>query len=152
MTGSEHLMSTYAPMPVCFERGEGAILHDDQGKQYLDALAGIAVCGLGHAHPAVTEAINNQAARLLHTSNLYCIKRQQELADRLAASVKATVVAGSTLDENNLASNSVIVLGGLGVNTVHSYLQTPDGVLVESDRFTINNVEYADSGHAAFAV
>jgi acetylornithine aminotransferase len=83
MTGSEHLMTTYAPMQVCFEQGEGAVLRDDQGNEYLDALAGIAVCGLGHAHPAVTEAINRQAARLLHTSNLYCIKRQQELADRL---------------------------------------------------------------------
>jgi acetylornithine aminotransferase len=70
-------------MPVCFEHGEGAVLHDDQGNLYLDALAGIAVCGLGHAHPAVSEAIKTQADRLLHTSNLYCIKRQQELADRL---------------------------------------------------------------------
>ena len=76
-------MTTYAPMHVCFEQGEGAVLRDDQGSEYLDALAGIAVCGLGHAHPAVTEAISQQAARLLHTSNLYCIKRQQELADRL---------------------------------------------------------------------
>ena len=76
-------MTTYSPMPVCFEQGEGAILRDDQGNEYLDALCGIAVCGLGHAHPAVTRAISHQAGQLLHTSNLYCIKRQQELADRL---------------------------------------------------------------------
>ncbi len=85
MTGSEHLMTTYAPFDVCFEQGEGALLRDTQGNEYLDALAGIAVCGLGHAHPAVTQAIRDQAGKLLHTSNLYCIKRQQELADKLAA-------------------------------------------------------------------
>ena len=83
MAENEHLMTTYAPMHVCFEQGEGAILRDDKGNEYLDALSGIAVCGLGHAHPAVTQAISNQAAKLLHTSNLYCIKRQQELADKL---------------------------------------------------------------------
>ena len=76
-------MTTYAPMQVCFEQGEGAVLRDDQGREYLDALSGIAVCGLGHAHPAVTEAISRQAGQLLHTSNLYCIRRQQKLADRL---------------------------------------------------------------------
>ncbi len=85
MTGSEHLMTTYAPFDICFEQGEGALLRDTQGNEYLDALAGIAVCGLGHAHPAVTQAIRDQAGKLLHTSNLYCIKRQQELADKLAA-------------------------------------------------------------------
>ena len=77
-------MTTYAPMQVCFDQGEGAVLRDDQGNEYLDALSGIAVCGLGHAHPAVTAAITEQASRLLHTSNLYCIKRQQELADKLS--------------------------------------------------------------------
>ena len=81
---TEHLMTTYSPLAVCFTHGEGAILYDDQGKSYLDALSGIAVCGLGHAHPAVTRAITEQAGKLIHTSNLYCIKRQQELADKLA--------------------------------------------------------------------
>ncbi|MDH5484414.1 MAG: acetylornithine transaminase [Gammaproteobacteria bacterium] len=76
-------MTTYAPLPVCFEKGEGALLYDDKGKSYLDALSGIAVCGLGHAHPQVTEAISEQAGKLIHTSNLYCIHRQQELADKL---------------------------------------------------------------------
>ncbi|MEN8801060.1 MAG: aminotransferase class III-fold pyridoxal phosphate-dependent enzyme, partial [Thiogranum sp.] len=64
-----HLMNTYKPLPVSFERGEGAYLFDGDGNRYLDALCGIAVCGLGHAHPAVSEAICNQARRLLHTSN-----------------------------------------------------------------------------------
>jgi len=83
MSGTEHLMKTYNSMPVCFARGEGARLFDEQGKEYLDALSGIAVCGLGHAHPAVTAAIQDQASQLLHTSNLYCISRQRELADNI---------------------------------------------------------------------
>ena len=78
-------MTTYAPLDVCFEQGEGSVLRDIDGNEYLDALAGIAVCGLGHAHPAVTQTINEQAAKLLHTSNLYCIQRQQQLADKLCA-------------------------------------------------------------------
>ena len=85
MPGSEHLMTTYAPLDVCFEQGEGSVLRDSNGNEYLDALAGIAVCGLGHAHPAVTQAINEQAGKLLHTSNLYCIQRQQQLADKLCS-------------------------------------------------------------------
>ena len=76
-------MTTYAPLPVCFDHGEGAVLSDSNGKIYLDALSGIAVCGLGHAHPAVSKAISEQASRLLHTSNLYCIQNQQTLADKL---------------------------------------------------------------------
>jgi len=85
MPESEHLMTTYAPLDVCFEQGEGAVLRDSKGNEYLDALAGIAVCGLGHAHPAVTAAICEQAGKLLHTSNLYSIQRQQQLADKLCA-------------------------------------------------------------------
>ena len=77
---AEHLMNTYKPLPVSFEHGEGAYLFDKDGNRYLDALCGIAVCGLGHAHPAVSEAICNQARRLLHTSNLYQIDLQEELA------------------------------------------------------------------------
>jgi len=81
---TSHVMPTYARLPVSFERGEGAWLWDSQGKPYLDALSGIAVCGLGHAHPAVTAAIVAQAGRLLHTSNLYRIGNQEALADALA--------------------------------------------------------------------
>jgi acetylornithine/N-succinyldiaminopimelate aminotransferase len=80
---AEHLMNTYKPLPVTFEHGEGAYLFDGAGNRYLDALCGIAVCGLGHAHPAVSEAICSQARRLLHTSNLYHIELQQKLADAL---------------------------------------------------------------------
>lgn len=76
-------MNTYAPMSVTFSHGEGITLWDTEGNQYLDALAGIAVCGLGHAHPAVTQAITDQASKLLHTSNYYMIENQQKLADKL---------------------------------------------------------------------
>jgi acetylornithine/N-succinyldiaminopimelate aminotransferase len=83
MTTNEHIMGTYASMPVTFSYGKGATLVDTEGKEYLDALTGIAVCGLGHAHPAVTQAICEQAGKLLHTSNLYQIENQQKLADKL---------------------------------------------------------------------
>ncbi len=76
-------MKTYNPLPVSFTHGEGAYLFDSTGERYLDALSGIAVCGLGHAHPAVSEAICTQAQRLLHTSNLYRIGLQEELANEL---------------------------------------------------------------------
>ena len=68
-TMTTSIMPTYARLPVSFSRGEGVWLLDEQGERYLDALSGIAVCGLGHAHPAVTKAIAEQAGRLVHTSN-----------------------------------------------------------------------------------
>ncbi|KVW95657.1 acetylornithine transaminase [Thiobacillus denitrificans] len=80
-----HLMNTYARQPVAFVRGEGAYLWDEAGKRYLDAVAGVAVNGLGHAHPKLVKAIADQAATLIHSSNLYRVPRQEELADRLCA-------------------------------------------------------------------
>jgi acetylornithine/N-succinyldiaminopimelate aminotransferase len=80
---TEALMSTYTRLPVTFDRGEGPWLWDTTGKKYLDALSGVAVCGLGHAHPAVAEALCKQARRLVHTSNIYGIANQQALAERL---------------------------------------------------------------------
>lgn len=82
---SEHLMKTYAPLPVTFSHGEGIWIWDDKGNKYLDALCGIAVTGLGHAHPVVSAAICEQANRLLHTSNLFEIGLQKQLADKLTA-------------------------------------------------------------------
>jgi len=84
-TQNNTIMNTYARLPVTFSHGEGAWLWDEDGNKYLDALSGIAVCGLGHAHPAVTAAISEQASKLVHTSNLYGIAVQQQLADKLAA-------------------------------------------------------------------
>ncbi|MCK9984468.1 MAG: acetylornithine/N-succinyldiaminopimelate aminotransferase [Azoarcus sp.] len=80
-----HLMNTYARLPVAFTHGEGVWLFDETGKRYLDALSGIAVSTLGHNHPRLVRAISEQAASVLHTSNLYRIPRQEELADRIAA-------------------------------------------------------------------
>ncbi len=80
---SDNLMKNYAPLDVGFHRGEGPWLIDEQGERYLDAVSGIAVCSLGHAHPAVTEALCEQAGMLIHTSNLYRIPHQQSLGKRL---------------------------------------------------------------------
>ncbi|MBS0358834.1 MAG: aspartate aminotransferase family protein [Proteobacteria bacterium] len=80
------LISAYSPLPVSFERGEGIWLWDGKNKEpYLDALTGIAVCGLGHAHPEITKAICDQASKLIHTSNVYQIELQTELAAKLTA-------------------------------------------------------------------
>ncbi len=82
---SPALMSNYGRLDVTFTHGSGVRLYDDAGREYLDALCGIAVCGLGHAHPDVARALAEQAARLVHTSNLYRIERQERLAEKLAA-------------------------------------------------------------------
>ena len=80
---SQHLMNTYARQPISFVKGEGAWLFDAEGNRYLDALAGVAVNGLGHAHPKLVKAISEQAAKLIHVSNIYNINEQGRLADKL---------------------------------------------------------------------
>lgn len=82
-TGQKYLMNTYIRMPLTLLRGEGARVWDDEGKEYLDFISGLAVNALGHAHPRVTEAVNRQAQELIHCSNLYWIKEQVELAQIL---------------------------------------------------------------------
>lgn len=77
------LINTYARLPVEFIRGKGVWLYDTENQAWLDGLSGIAVCGLGHSHPAITKAIQEQAEKLIHTSNLYHITTQKQLADRL---------------------------------------------------------------------
>jgi acetylornithine aminotransferase len=79
------LVTSYNPLPITFTHGEGVWLYDEQGKAYLDGLSGIGVCGLGHAHPDVTKTIQQQAAKLLHTSNAFQIKEQELLAKKLTA-------------------------------------------------------------------
>jgi acetylornithine/N-succinyldiaminopimelate aminotransferase len=98
-------MSSYQQLPVAFEQGEGVWLTDQNGQQYLDALSGIAVCGLGHAHPDVTHAIADQAGKLLHTSNLYNIPLQEELAARLTslAGMEKVFFANSGAEANEAA-------------------------------------------------
>jgi acetylornithine/N-succinyldiaminopimelate aminotransferase len=80
---TNYQMPVFAPLPVAFTHGEGAWLTDTQGRKYLDALSGVAVCGLGHAHPEIAKAICDQAGKLLHTSNWYEIPLQAELAEKL---------------------------------------------------------------------
>ncbi len=82
MSGS--LMATYNRLPVSFNKGEGCWLWDTNNERYLDALSGISVCNLGHAHPTVAKAIADQAAQLMHTSNLYGIPLQESLGEKLA--------------------------------------------------------------------
>jgi predicted acetylornithine/succinylornithine family transaminase len=82
-----YLMNTYARQPVAFVRGEGTMLYDAEGEQYLDFLAGISVCNTGHCHPRVVEAIKEQAERLLHASNLYLTEPGVRLAERLASAL-----------------------------------------------------------------
>lgn len=79
------LMPTYKPLPISFVRGLGCCLWDIQGREYLDAVAGVAVTSVGHSHPRIVAAIREQAGLLLHTSNLYGIEWQHRLAARLAS-------------------------------------------------------------------
>jgi acetylornithine aminotransferase len=101
----DHLMNTYLPLPVSFTHGEGVWLFDTDGKRYLDAVAGIAVSALGHAHPAITEAICDQAGRLLHSSNLYRIDNQDALADVLCekAGMERVFFSNSGAEANEAA-------------------------------------------------
>jgi len=82
-SGTPHLMDTYGRLPVAFARGEGVWLWDTAGKRYLDGFSGIAVTGLGHAHPRLVQAIAEQAGRIIHASNWYRIPEQERLADLL---------------------------------------------------------------------
>ncbi|MCM8854524.1 MAG: aspartate aminotransferase family protein [Candidatus Thiodiazotropha sp.] len=102
---ADSLMTTYKRLPVTFERGEGARLWDDQGRSYLDAISGIAVCGLGHAHPEIRDALCDQAGSLLHTSNIYGIANQNRLGDRLCtlAAMDRVFFANSGAEANEAA-------------------------------------------------
>lgn len=77
------LITSYSPMPISFTHGSGIWLYDQKGNAYLDSFSGIAVCGLGHAHPEVTRTIQQQAAKLIHTSNVFHIEEQERLAEKL---------------------------------------------------------------------
>ena len=98
-------MNTYARLPVAFVSGKGAYLTDSEGKEYLDGLTGLAVVGLGHAHPHVAQAISKQAQTLTHTSNLYEIPSQTTLADRLCAisGMETVFFANSGAEANEAA-------------------------------------------------
>ncbi|GMU47199.1 MAG: acetylornithine aminotransferase [Porticoccaceae bacterium] len=113
MANGSALMNTYGERRLTVTRGEGAWVWDSAGNRYLDALAGIAVCGLGHAHAAVTHAIAEQAAALVHCSNLYNIPAQQELATMLCGiSGMDKVFFGNSGAEANEAAIKIARLHG----------------------------------------
>ena len=123
-----HLLNTYARLPVAFVKGEGAYLIGGDGRRYLDGLCGLAVCGLGHAHPAVAKALRDQAGALLHTSNLYEIPLQAELAKRLAAlsGMERAFFANSGAEANEAA---------LKIARLHGHrlgIKKPDVLVTES--------------------
>ncbi|MYE11471.1 MAG: aspartate aminotransferase family protein [Gammaproteobacteria bacterium] len=123
-------MPTYGRYDVTFDHGKGARIYDDAGKEYLDALCGLAVTGLGHAHPGVTKAIADQAGQLLHTSNLYGIANQQRLAERLVAlSGMDNVFFGNSGAEANEAAIKLARLYG------HSKGVAAPAVVVVDDSF-----------------
>ena len=125
-TTTNHVMNTYARQPISFIKGEGALLFAENGKQYLDAVSGIAVCSLGHAHPAVTKAICEQAGQLIHTSNLYNVEKQTQLANELCAlsgldqvfftnsgaeaNETALKIARKFANQNNIKNHKVITM------------------------------------------
>lgn len=102
---NSHIMPTYARQTISFVRGEGSYLYTEDGTAYLDALTGIAVCGLGHCHPAITQAITKQASSLVHTSNLFGIDWQEKAADMLcqAAGMQQVFFANSGAEANECA-------------------------------------------------
>lgn len=99
------LMNTYGTRTLTLVRGEGSRVWDDQGNSYIDAISGIAVCGLGHSHPAVTRALAEQAGTLLHVSNLYNIPQQRRLADLLCeqAGMERVFFSNSGAEANEAA-------------------------------------------------
>lgn len=100
-----YLMSNYAPLEVAFVKGKGCYLTDSKGNKYLDALSGVGVVGLGHCHPTITKAIQQQAAQLLHTSNWYHIQHQEFLAEKLCqiANMDKAFFANSGAEANEAA-------------------------------------------------
>lgn len=122
------LMDTYGERTLTLTRGEGNYVWDQQGRRYLDAISGIGVCGLGHCHPKITEALQDQSKILLHASNLYNIPAQQQLADRLVfvsgmdnvffsnsgaeANEAAIKLARKLGSERGLASPQIVVMEG----------------------------------------
>jgi acetylornithine/N-succinyldiaminopimelate aminotransferase len=127
VTSSGPLMSTYPPAPVTFVRGEGSYLWDDAGRRYLDLLSGLAVTSLGHAHPAVAEALATQAATLLHVSNLFGNRLGPEVAGALDRLIGDGAPAGgqvffcnSGAEANECAIKLARRFGGRGKHVVVS--------------------------------
>jgi len=120
-------ITTYQPMDISFSHGAGHYLWDSQGKKYFDALCGIAVTSLGHNHPKITQAIQEQASKLLHTSNIFQITAQNELAEKLTALTQMKqVFFGNSGAEANEAAIKLARLYG------HSKgIETPSIIVME---------------------
>ncbi len=115
-----HLMNTYARQPVAFTHGKGPRLWDSKGKEYLDAIAGIAVNTLGHAHPRFTAALNAQIGKLMHVSNIYQIPEQEQLATQLCelSGMQEVFVCNSGCEANEAAIKLARLYGHkLGIET-----------------------------------
>ncbi len=99
------LITTYNPLPISFTHGKGVWLYAEDGTAYLDSFSGIAVCGLGHAHPDVTKTIQEQAAKLIHTSNAFHIVEQERLAEKLTriSGMEQVFFANSGAEANEAA-------------------------------------------------
>lgn len=114
-----YLMNTYARQPVTFTKGEGVWLWDESGKKYLDAVAGVAVNALGHAHPKLAQALCEQSRTLIHTSNLYQIARQEQLAERVCrlAGMDKAFICNSGAEANEAAIKLARMYGhGKGID------------------------------------
>jgi len=122
-----HLMNTYARLPVAFTHGEGAWLWDSNGKRYLDALAGIAVNTLGHAHPRFTAALSAQIGRLIHVSNVYTVREQEQLADKLCAlsNMQEVFLCNSGCEANEAAIKLARMFGH------NKGIETPNVIVME---------------------
>lgn len=105
MDQSKHIIPTYNRYPIAFDHGEGVWLYDTEGNKYLDAISGIAVCPLGHNHPAFTQALIEQSQKLIHTSNLYNIPLQEKFATKLcqASGMQEVFFANSGTEANEAA-------------------------------------------------
>jgi acetylornithine aminotransferase len=123
-----NLMSTYARKPIAFLSGEGVWLVSDKQDKYLDALSGIAVCGLGHAHPEVAKAIADQASTLMHTSNIYRIELQEKLGKKLCqlSGMDAAFFGNSGAEANEAAIKLARVYGH------HKNIKEPAIIVMEN--------------------
>ena len=121
-------MPTYARLPVAFTKGNGAWLWDEENNKYLDAISGIAVCGLGHAHPKIANVIKQQAENLLHTSNIYRIPAQEQLGAHLCeiTNMQHAFFCNSGAEANEAAIKLARIFGN------NKQIETPTVIVFEN--------------------